>query len=71
MSKRIPIEFYNHLRAVREAKDRAHVELTRFAPHTDARRAAARRYLAALNAYATAISFRDILEREQLNQEER
>lgn len=71
MTKQIPIEFYNHLRAVREAKDRARVELIRLAPYTDARRAAARRYLAALNAYSTAISFRNILEREQLNQEER
>lgn len=69
MSKRIPIEFYNHLRSVREAKDRLGAMFSRSPVGTPSKKAAAEEYTRALNAYATAIAFRDILEREQLAQD--
>ena len=62
MTKRIPLEFYNHLRNARMAKDRAHHDFLRAGSYTD--------YVGALRAYGTALAFRDSLEREQLNQYE-
>lgn len=64
MSKQIPIEFYNHLRNVREARERqAHVLSRRPYPFWR------EEYWATVQAYETTICFRDTLEREQLAQD--
>lgn len=67
MSKRIPLEFYNHLRSVREAK--IHEEYLMRVGRGISRVVSLNQYNATRQAYETALRFRDILEREQLNQE--